>query len=349
MGGGSVGAIGSSDAVSLGRERLDVADLVLVGLIDGSWPRFERTVNRGLALERDTGTVVSGPDLKARATEFRYAHRLLSAREFTSWLAARSLSVADLSGVLRRAILRERASGGASGADVDVGVLADVLRAEALCGGILVELARVAIDRLAAAHRLGRFGRAAVDERVDATLAEAMACHAAGLPTLGEAELRARLQRLWAYEDARHELRRQVAEPDALRRRLTEHGLDWMLVEGSRLRFAAEGAAREARALLTCDGLGIEEVSTIAGAVAVADSLYLDELPQSVAGALAAVAPGEVAAPWLQDEEWNVLVVSSKRSPSAEDPMLRERAIDELLADVLRREAAGRAKVHGAF
>jgi hypothetical protein len=90
-------------------------------------------------------------------------------------------------------------------------------------------------------------------------------------------------------------------------------------------------------------------VATIAGTATIADSFYLDEVPGQIAGALAAVAPGEVAAPWLQDGQWNVLVVSAKTPPSAEDPVLRERAVDELLAGVLRREAAGRVRRHGAF
>jgi hypothetical protein len=44
-----------------------------------------------------------------------------------------------------------------------------------------------------------------------------------------------------------------------------------------------------------------------------------------------------------------VLVVSAKTAPSPEDRVLLERAADELLADVLRRQAAGRARVLGAF
>ena len=42
-------------------------------------------------------------------------------------------------------------------------------------------------------------------------------------------------------------------------------------------------------------------------------------------------------------------MVSAKTAPSPEDPVLRERATDELLADVLHRQAAGRARLHGAF
>jgi hypothetical protein len=339
-----------SDAVSFEEERLDVADLVLLGLMGNAWARFERDVSRGLALQRSGHVAISPQELKASATEFRYQRRLLSASEFRSWLAARSLTVAELSGVLARTLLRGRTHDeDVVKVEVSAGELAAALRAEALCSGIFKTLANMAIERMAAAHRLGRLGREVVDERVGATLLDAIGLHAAGVAALGEDELRRRLLRLWAYEDALVALREQVAEPVALRRRLAAHGLDWLRLEGLRLRFAGEGAAREARALIDHDGLGVQEVSAIAGTVASKEALYLDEVPEHAAAMLAATAPGEVSATWLQDEQWNVLVVSAKRSPSTGDPLLRERATDELLADVLRRQAAGRVRLHGAF
>lgn len=340
-------AILKSDAVSFDDERLDVADLVLLGLITGAWGGFERDVSRGLALERDGLGSFDAEELKAHATEFRYARRLVSASEFRSWLAARSLTVADLSGVLGRALRRERMDVGDR--EVEESELARVMRAEALCCGVFDGLADSAIERMAAAHRLGCLGSEVVDERVEATLADALGCRAAGLPSLGKDRLARRVRRLWAYEDARAVLREQVSEPIALRRRLADHGLDWLRLDGWRLRFAAEDAAREARALMTDDGLGVDEVSAVSGVAATADSVYLDQVPKPLAGVLAATAQGEVVTPWLQDDEWNVLVVSAKTAPSPEDRVLRERAADELLADVLRRQAAGRARVHGAF
>jgi hypothetical protein len=337
------------DAVSFENERLDLADLVLVGVITGVWPRFERDVTRGLVLERDARGAVGAAELRARATEFRYARRLLSASEFSSWLAARSLTVADLSGGLGRALVRERAADGDGRGDVAVAELAAALYVDAICNGIFETLASAAIGRMAAAHRLGRLGAELADGRVEATLADAIECRASGVAALGEVELAARLRRLWAYEDARAVVREQVAEPVSLRRRLADHGLEWLRIEGWRLSFAGEDAAREARALIRDDGLGADQVGTIAGTAAVAVSFYLDQVPDQVAVSLAATAPGEVAVPWLADEEWHVLVVGTKTAPSVEDPVLRERATDELLADVLRRQAAGRARLIGVF
>jgi hypothetical protein len=349
----ALGAILKNDAVSFANESLDVADLILLGLITGAWPRFEGEVSRGLVLERDGAETVGTTEVSARATQFRYSHRLLSASEFTSWLAARSLTVADLAGVLRRALLRERVLEGAgldSGGKARPDELAGVLRAEALCSGILGELAAAAIEVMAAAHRLGRLGSVvAADMGVEATVGIALGCQAAGLAALGAGGLRRRVQRLWSYEDARSALREQLAEPIALRRQLAGHGLDWLRLEGRRLRFAAEDAAREARALMTDDGLDADAVGAIAGVAVTSESLYLDEVPGQAAVALAAVAAGEVGTPWLQNGEWNVLAVNAKTVPSAEDPVLRERATEELLTEALRRQAAGRARVRGEF
>ncbi len=51
-----------TEAVRLGEGRLDVGDLILLGLSAGAWQRFEREVARGLRVS-------------ARATAFRRARR----------------------------------------------------------------------------------------------------------------------------------------------------------------------------------------------------------------------------------------------------------------------------------
>ncbi len=155
---------------------------------------------------------------------------------------------------------------------------------------------------MAAAHRLGRLGGEVADDRVEAAVATRSDSMRPESPRSARRRSGRRLRRLWAYEDARAAVREQVAEPAALRRQLAGHGLDWLRLEGRRLRLPSEDAAREARALMTDDGLGAEEVAAIAGTVATADSLYLEEIAGQVAGALAAAVPGDVSPPWLQDD-----------------------------------------------
>jgi hypothetical protein len=341
--------------VSLDGEELDVADLVLLGVITDRWAPFVRDVGWGLALERDGLGGFSSDDLKERATRFRRARRLLSAAEFRAWLEARSLSVADLSGVLGRELRRERVGEGdrsLDGAEIDVEVdVGGVVRAEALCRGILYDLGTVALELLVCARRLERLADVVDqgDPRVEAGVTAAFGDRSTGIGELPRAVVVGRLRRVCALVDARKALRAQLGDADAVSRRLSDHGIDWLRLDGSRLRFSSADPAREARALICEDGLTVEEVEKRAGVTAVSESLYLNEAPRAVAGMLAAAAPGEVAGPWAQEDGWHLLAVAGKAVPSAEDPVLRERAIDELLADTVRREGAGRARRHGAL
>jgi hypothetical protein len=332
--------------------RVDVADLVLFGLVTNRWGEFEREVSQGLAL-----TAVEAPvdrtELSAAIRDFRLERRLISGDEMAAWLAARELTGADLAQVLERTMLikRARADAGPEAAfDDDAEVFASDLAAamlpEALVHGTLARLADSLLDRLAAAHRLDRLDGAVVDQRVDATVQEALSRSFTGLPALGEQALGERLARLWSHEDALSSLRDQLAEPEGLDRRLSAHRIDWLRLEGRRLSFNAEHAAREARMLLTDDGLTIEAVEALAGVSATDTAMYVDELPASAVGTLAATVVGEVAGPWLQAGAWNVLSVRAKTIPSASDPTLHERAVQELLGEVIHRQAAGRTRRH---
>ena len=77
-------------AVSLEDHTLDVADLLLLGLLMGSWGEFERGFGRRIELEAEHGDSVDGAEIRAEATAFRYAHGLISAADFN----VRSLSIA---------------------------------------------------------------------------------------------------------------------------------------------------------------------------------------------------------------------------------------------------------------
>jgi hypothetical protein len=341
-----LGAMLAWPAVSVEDRRLDVADLLLLGVIIGTWSMFEREVLVGLDLEAAHRGLVGADEVRQRATRFRYAHGLVSAAEFTTWLRERSLSIAQLSGVLARALLRERL--GVHGtAQAGQRELEPVLRAEALCHGVLDTLAGAAAERLAAAHRVGGVdGFEVLDGRADEVLGEVRGLTACGLAAFDEQELRHRLGRLYALDDALGRLRRELADADVLRRRMASHGLDWLRLSGEQLSLGSEGAAREARLLLADDGLSPSEVALRAGTDVRERSLYLDEAPAQLAGTFAAAAPGQPVGPWREGDCWNVLMLHSKSRPSLEDPVLRERAVEELLREVIERHAAGRTERH---
>jgi hypothetical protein len=176
------------------------------------------------------------------------------------------------------------------------------------------------------------------------TRARELRCRA--IADLGDVELKARLTRVLALQTAHQRLRAEVAEPGAIERRMRQHGLDWLELAGDELCFSAEGAAREARLLITADGETPAQVADRADVPVAERRLLVDEAPPALGVALAAAAVGEVIGPWEEAGRWRVLHLRAKTPPSAERPALRERAIEELLRERTRRHAAGRTTVH---
>jgi hypothetical protein len=328
-------------AVALGDASIDVADLVLLGMLTGSWEEFEQRVERGLALDALELSPIEPEEIRAAATHFRYGHNLVSANDFREWLSARSLRVADLEGVIRRRMLRERERERSTGGGAPD--IAGTLWAEAVCSGVLAQLALAAADRLAAAYRLG-------DEEPDSvavgreqpTVELLMTRTATGLPGLGEDDLRRRLRRLLALGEALERFREQVADDEAIQRCLSSHLLHWLRIGGDELVFSTEGSAREARLLIVDDELPIAEVAGRARVSVTPRQIVLDSAPAETSAALVACPPGEIAGPWFEEERWRLLAVAVKEPPSVRDEAMRERAIAELLRDALDRALAGR-------
>ncbi len=171
-------------ALSFGGRTVEVADLLLIGQLSGTWPAFLDAAGLGVALQKRC-TPVPGAEVRAAATAFRYERGLLSASEFVAWLSGAGLQAGDLAGVLGRAWLRARHPDTGERGDVE-----GVLRAELLCSGTLATLVREATDRLAAQHGLGADAPSADPARVQALLAAA-ASPAGGLPARPRASVAA--------------------------------------------------------------------------------------------------------------------------------------------------------------
>jgi hypothetical protein len=330
--------------LSVDNERLDVADLILLGLLRGRWQEFEHDVRVGVALERHRGDAVDDDDVREAATAFRYRHRLVSAADFKAWLEERSLSVGELSGVLRRALLRERL-GRDDAPPVRGEEVASVLWCEAVCNGLLSELADAGVSCLVAAQ-IATPQMDGAPEAVRSVMDWVATHDAAGLAALGEESLRVRLERLAGCESALWQLEGSLAQEGALERRLAAHGLDWVRLDALELSFYDEDAAREARLLLTADRVTMAEVEERAGIVAHPCSLYLEEVGEQEMASFAAAAPGEVIGPWRSGERWRVLQLTERRRPSLEDPVLLGRASVEALDELIKRRAAGRVQRH---
>jgi len=310
-------------AVTVDGESLDVADLVALGTLTGEWPAFERAVGLGLALERDHPDAVSADEVRREATAFRYGHGLISAADFRAWLGERELTVTELSGALRRRLLR-RLGLEPTGPSVGDEEIVRVLPAEVFCDGVLARLAERGVDCLVA----GRLAPSAT-------------------PVSGPVDEPGRRAWLLSLERAVERLRDEVGEPDAIAARLRQHALEWTQLVGDELCFTREGAAREARLLITADGESAAAVAERASVSVLDRRMLVGDAPPADGVSFAAVAVGEVVGPWLQDGQWHVLQVLAKVAPTASDPSLSERARDELLRERIERYAAGRTTRHG--
>jgi hypothetical protein len=341
---GGWGPITNKAAVTVDGESLDAVDLVLLGVLTGEWPAFERQVALGLELEAAHPATIGDDEVRREATAFRYAHGLISAADFRGWLRARELTVVDVSAVLRRRLLR-RDHPGSSGAPATEESVLRVLPAEALCDGVLARLADEGIDRLVAGQLVADVPPVEA-QRLDRAIASAQEARTPFVAALSAADLQARMSQLLRLGLALDALRRDVAEPSAIRRRMVQHALEWTQLVGDELRFAREGAAREARLQMTADGDSVATVAERAEVPVLDRRLLVGEAPSALGVSFTAAAVGEVVGPWEDDGLWHVLQLRAKVPPSPEDASLSARAVDELLRERIDRHAAGRTARH---
>lgn len=313
-------------ALRFGDEHHDAGDLVLTGLLTGTWQALEARLAADLTRSGDV-------DTEAALTAFRRERGLIAGAELSAWLKERGLRLGDLEAVLRRRELRAAAApcGGAAG---DV---ASALRAEAICSGVLADCA----DELVRWHA-GYEGAAAAAVAGAATLdVDLLVTPASGLRELGRAELQRRVARLAALR-AGYERFREVAISDAaVTARLAERRVDWTVVSGSELAFAREGAARETRLRVVHDGTPFAQVAADLAEEPAARAIELGRAPDGVGADLLAAAPGDLVGPWHEGERWRVLSVDRRDDPMG-SPGARDRAREEVLEELIERFSAGK-------
>jgi hypothetical protein len=302
---------------------------------------------RGLGLEADRAGHVDAEELERALTAFRYDRRLIAAADLRGWLSERSLQLADLEGVVRRRLLRARFEGVPCPAATDASV-AMVIRAEALCAGVLTRLASELRRWHAGCHWVAEMAAggslagdpAAVEEVVAAALADATS----GLPALGPAELRRRAERLAGLHAGYLRFRQAAVAESAVDARLAEHRLEWTVVRGIELSFELEGAARETRLRVVHDGGTLAQVARALGFEPARREVELGSAPAELAAGLLAAREGDLVGPWCEGGRWRVLEAGGRFEPERDgDAQVRARAREELLGELVERLSAGKA------
>jgi hypothetical protein len=328
----------STEAITFEERSFTVADIVVAGIGSGRWQALEDESADGVAALAAAGE----PPADARrelATAFRYERGLLAREDLERWLADRDVTTADWLGHLNRRLARQFAP------DVHGGDAAPVLRVDAFCSGVLRACAEDLVADAAAARATGTHFADETDvvdlvRRARATVA---------LAELEEDMLERSARAVASLARARLQLEHDAATGEAVSERVRANALGWLAFETEELTSTSEDAAREARLCVREDGATLAEVAGELGTRLVERTRVFAETESDLAARLAAASPGELVGPLETDGGYLLARLRAKRPPSADDPLVVERARAEVVAETIARHAAGRVTWHVAL
>jgi parvulin-like peptidyl-prolyl isomerase len=325
-------------------------DLVLAGCLWGDWPALQDRVRAGLAcLKRlddleDPEDALSEDTIATAAEEFRYNRDLIAAEDIEAWLDRQGLTLAEWSDYLRRSLLVSEWADVLEKIERDYPVGDDevesAIACEAICGGHASTLASRLAGRAAAYAWLGEETRdGASAEDLDAILTAV----AAEVKTAAHPE---RLEHLARLELAWRRFAEHEATPEAIRAQIAARRLEWTRLAVRSAFLEDLPAAQEAALCVREDGRDLAEVATEAGAQLEEAEWYLEEVADGLRERLLAARVGELVGPVAVDDGFLLVSVLDKRMPALDDPEVRDRAEQALLAQAAEREIASRVRWH---
>jgi hypothetical protein len=329
------------------------SDAAAAAVLRGDWASLEEQTRKSLALLAQAEATENGAseqELEAAAEEFRYGRDLVTAEEMEGWLDRRGLTVEDWMAYIERATVRgsdpgEEEEALASFAPSD-GEVAGCILTEAICSGALERFAQTLAGRAAVAPRAA--AEAGAGEEPSLPEIERAASDCAGtfsrmaLPPASPeriAEL-LRLERLYEAWS------RTFADPAAVRALIDAHRLDWIRLDLRDLGFSDETAAREAALCVREDSESLETVAQEAHRPIAKTRPYLAEVEESVRPGLLSARPGDLIGPVPVGDEFHLYELCGKTPPSEQDPEIRSRAENALLAKIVEHEIAARVHWH---
>jgi hypothetical protein len=261
------------------------------------------------------------------ASEFRYAHDLVSAQEAENWLDRWGLSVEDWLDYLRRLLLRRKWAAELwqilECFPVTREEMQANLRAEAVCS-----------DRLASfAQRLA--GRAA---------AHAKAVEAGWVESDGNRT--DRVVKVRALETGYRRFRDHAIDPDVIKYQIDARRLDWIRLDCRYVLFPDEQVAREASLCLREDGADLDAIAATTGSAPVETSLYLDEIEGAVRDRFLSAEPRAFIGPLVWRGANAIFFIKEKVLPTINNAGIKERAEAVVLDMALNREINKRVRWH---
>jgi hypothetical protein len=298
-------------------------EIVAAAEVWREWQPFFEQTRQALAclrLAAKTGQLPAAAETREAITAFRYAHNLISAEEAQAWLNRWGMTVDSWASYFRGQLLLKRWAGRlgeiVSANPIIDEEVAEVIRRHAVCAGKLGHWA----VRLA-----GRAAMAANSGSLDA-----------GGPS--PAGVIARIEAEFERE------RQQSITPKLIETKIAAHRLDWMRFDCRYLWFAEESIAREAAWCVREDGLTLDEVATNARGQVRQWIFYADEIGASVRPYFLAARQGDLLGPMKIREGYPVFSLVKKCVPAPDDPQIRERAEESIIASLIKQAMNERVK-----
>jgi hypothetical protein len=299
-------------------------EIALAAQLWGEWQPFIETVRQSLAclrLATRNDALPQAAELRQAATAFRYAHNLISAEETNHWLQRWGMTVDDWMNYLRGQLLRGRWASQlrdvVAANPVSNQQVAEVTKGYAVCADKLRDWAVRLAGRAALAAGSGAFEPAASGSADDLIVAI-------------EAEF----------------ARQQKAAITAklIETKIANHRLDWVRFNCRYLWFADERVAREAAWCVSEDGLSLEEVANQAHATVQVWNFYADEIEPQARPYLLAARQGDLLGPLKIRQGFPLISLLNKQLPAADDPQIRARAEQAIIASLTEQAMTRRVK-----
>jgi hypothetical protein len=331
--------------------------VVLAAVSWGAWTRLLHRLELGVLaaarLERERAPLAD-EELRPRLVAWRRERKLLAAEDYNAWLAARELTVDDMSAYLRRTTASEWLGDDAAPPEAhahDLDSVASAAFPEAILSGELQSWAERLGRQAAAARALAGHAPGVVDARPQAV--EALLSRARSEPRTGLADVPAERLALWAADEIALEcawdrLAGEVTDEGLIERCVRSHHLDWQRLTWHEATFAREDVALEAAMWVRDESVALDAIAERAGTSAIAGEAYGFDAGDLMA-LLVGARPGELVGPLSTAQGWRLLHLRERVAPTATDPQLRARAIEELLEDALAPHLAGRVEWHAAL
>ncbi|MGA1844526.1 MAG: hypothetical protein ACMUIS_08195 [bacterium] len=313
-------------------------DVVFAAMAWGEWGPLREEVREGLSCAkrmRETGESPTDEEMENALREYRYQHSLISGEEVDVWLRQWGLGIVDWMKYVCMSLLRKRWADRmgeiTNRFPVNDEEIEGAVKTVGVCSGRLVSLCRKLAVR-ASIHKRGsgEGGSLASNEKglLETFTRNIQEC---GEPYGTPEAVGERLKDLACAEASYRDFCAAQCTPDAIRKEIQSHNIEWIRIDCLCLSTLDEQAAREAALCVREDGEGIGDVAERMRCTVRVDHFYLEQVEPSLYGPFLCARKGELIGPVHAGGHPSLFLIQTKVMPSDDDPLLRQRAQDAIL------------------